>query len=426
MDVSFVSQPWERLAAPDLGSIELQTYGASSRLARWADVRVYCRAGKGLKRRENIDGVEFHRYPSLHENRLLQPFERLLFRNRRRPLIASGFYHASYIRQIAADLRERASDIIHVHNFSQYVPLVRAAAPSAKIVLHMHCEWLTEHDPEMIQERLAHVDAVICCSEFVAGRIRQRFPQFATKCQAVYNGIDVDRFQPAAGTSRPADSPDARIVYVGRVSPEKGVHVLLQAFNRVLEKFPHAQLNIVGPEWIAPLDPDATDDALTRDLASFRGVSYGEHLRRIVRAENAGRVTFTGFLNQAELAELYRGTDIFVFPSVWHEPFGIPVMEAMASGVPVVATRSGGIVEQVDHQGTGLLVERGDTEQLAASILHLLDNPDLRRAMGKAARQKAVRGFGWNRNVENLLGLYRNLTDGVFDRPKVLRSFGNS
>jgi glycosyltransferase involved in cell wall biosynthesis len=120
-------------------------------------------------------------------------------------------------------------------------------------------------------------------------------------------------------------------------------------------------------------------------------------------------VTISGPTPYSDLIKRYCNSDLFVFPSVWKEPFGMPVAEAMACGTPVVATRSGGITEIIEHGKTGFLVERGDPSSLADAILLLLEDQNLRKSMGKAGRQRAVELFTWDRIAQVLVSCYRQI-----------------
>ena len=117
-------------------------------------------------------------------------------------------------------------------------------------------------------------------------------------------------------------------------------------------------------------------------------------------------MTFRGVVPHLELPQEYRTADVFVFPSIWDEPSGNPPIEAMAAGVPVVSTRTGGTPEYVVDGTTGLLVDPGDSGQLAAAIVRLLENDDLRRDMSAAARKHAANFFAYERFVKDLLVLY--------------------
>jgi glycosyltransferase involved in cell wall biosynthesis len=127
--------------------------------------------------------------------------------------------------------------------------------------------------------------------------------------------------------------------------------------------------------------------------------------------QTPGKVTFVNRVDHSELAEWYRRADIFVFPSLWQEPFGMPPTEAMAAGLPVVATRSGALPEIVVDGETGLLVERGDVDGLAQALLELLRNPAKRSRMGAAGRSRVLEHFNWSHHTDNWLDVYRNLLD---------------
>jgi glycosyltransferase involved in cell wall biosynthesis len=94
---------------------------------------------------------------------------------------------------------------------------------------------------------------------------------------------------------------------------------------------------------------------------------------------------------------------------LWHEPFGIPIIEAMAAGIPVVATRGGAFPETVDDGETGFLVERGDAAALAVALRRLLEHPELRQRMGARARRRVRSHFTWDRQVDRLSTLYEEL-----------------
>src|ERR1700731_2892725 len=129
----------------------------------------------------------------------------------------------------AGAFRTQACDVVHIQNFSQFVPLVRRINPQARIVLHMHSDWLVQLDRYLIEPRLADTDQIVENSEYVTGAIRKHFPNHALRCDTVYNGVDIDAFYPPAKDA--FCSKRDLIVWVGRLSPEKGVHVLLDAFE---------------------------------------------------------------------------------------------------------------------------------------------------------------------------------------------------
>jgi glycosyltransferase involved in cell wall biosynthesis len=301
-----------------------------------------------------------------------------------------------------------------VYNFPQIASLIRRANPTVKIVLHMQCEWLTQLDPGLIGRRLRDVDLIIACSDSIADQIRRCFPAHAARCRTILNGVDVAAFHANGPGRKGTGDDDKRLLYVGRVSPEKGVHVLLGAFGKVLQRYPRAMLEIVGPPGIPPgaFIAALSDDPKVSGLAPFYEGGYLAYLQASMAPPVAARVSFVGALQHSALPARYQDADVFVFPSVWDEPFGIPIVEAMACGVPVVATRGGGIPEIVVEGKTGLLVERGDPDALAESLLQLLGADEWRQSLGAAGRERAIDLFSWDRIAEHTWREYQRLSGG--------------
>jgi spore coat protein SA len=276
MKIAFVAQPWDEVT-PGIGgysSISIVSYQLALRLARAGhEVIIYAKQSHHQPKVEYDDkGILYRRVSTKSEETLLKPFRFLdrlgVFRAFGRPFFASGLYYPGFALQIARDLKQQRPDIIHIHNFSQYVPLMEAFNPDAKIILHMHCEWLSQLDRSIIARRLEQSDLVLGCSNYITHKVRLRFPWFAQHCKTAYNGVDLDDFSDLGKSDR---NDGETILFVGRVSPEKGVHVLLDAFHEVSVRHPQAQLNIVGPIGTVPYDfvvAVSNDDHVSK-LASF-------------------------------------------------------------------------------------------------------------------------------------------------------------
>jgi glycosyltransferase involved in cell wall biosynthesis len=420
MKVAFVSQPFEPVVPPvQGGSLAIWTYQVTSRLTSSCEFTIYARRGPGQQKEQRHNDVLYRRMISARIDEVLQKplqlLERLLGHpNPTRPLFASPLYYLGYIRQIASHLRLQPCDIVHIWNFSQFVPIIRSAKPDAKIVLHMECEWLTQLDRAMIERRLEDVDLILGCSEYIAGKIRQRFPRFASRCHAVFNGVDAEHFGEQESDSKIQGDGVKRLLFVGRVSPEKGVHILLDAFRKVVEHCPQVQLDIVGPAGAAPIEYMVliSDDEKVSDLASFYGrYRRGDYLAQLeerVFPSIAEQVNFVGSVPQPDLTSFYRQADILVNPSLT-EAFGMSLIEAMASGVPVVASRVGGMTEIIGNSGAGILLESGDATALADALIDLLENGSRMRSMGRAGPRRVAELYTWDRVSESLLHHYREL-----------------
>ena len=174
-------------------------------------------------------------------------------------------------------------------------------------------------------------------------------------------------------------------LYFGRLSREKGVDLLVRAAARV----GRSELRIVG---------DGPEAAPLRDLADRVG---------------ADTIRFTGYLSGDALREALAGASFVVLPSRWYENLPFSIMEAFASGKPVVATDIGGIPEMVDDGENGLLFPLGDEAALADRIGRLLDDDALRRAMGRSARAKAGRLWNGDTHYERIMDVYRAVVVGA-------------
>ncbi len=185
----------------------------------------------------------------------------------------------------------------------------------------------------------------------------------------------------------PADPPC--ILYVGRLVPEKGCGVLIEAFGRIAGEFPSATLQIAGD---GPSRPtlQATVAALP---AAIRG-----------------RICFHGRVSHEALGELHSRAWIQVVPSIWPEPFGVVAIEAMMRGVAVVASDIGGLPEILPSPSLGKRVSPGDPHALAEAIRNLLLDPASCRRMGKAGREHAIRHFARDSFFDRMESLYYNLT----------------
>ena len=200
-----------------------------------------------------------------------------------------------------------------------------------------------------------------------------------------------------------------QLLFVGRVSPEKGVHVLIGAVRKLVKRYPTIQLNIVGGIGSAPkaFIVDLSDDPKVKGLSEFYPGEdqnrhyYHDYLKNLCEDGLESNVFFKGAVPYQKVVEYYRSADILVNPS-FSESFGMSLAEAMSAEKPVVATRVGGMVNVVENKKTGLLVEPGDENALADAIALLIENPALRIKMGRAGRKRILRLFSWEKVAKKL------------------------
>ena len=209
-------------------------------------------------------------------------------------------------------------------------------------------------------------------------------------------GVNIARFSPGPSQVRERMSLAADVPvlgFVGRLTRDKGVPELLDAFDLVLRHIPEARLLLVG--WF-----DQAEDALPAALR-----------RRILRHP---RILLTGFVEETE--EYYRAMDLLVLPT-WREGFPNAVLEAAATGIPVVTTMATGARDSVLPEVTGLLVPPGYPQAIAEAVLHLLHHPDRMRQMGQAARAWVLEHFTDAHVLSLTIKFYRALLDQTSCEP---------
>jgi spore coat protein SA len=284
----------------------------------------------------------------------------------------------AYARRAASAIASLRPDVIHVHNDPEAVVPIRRRNPRATIVLHMNNDHLIEGDRSVsASEAIQAVDWVAFCSHYVMeGALANVKGLRRDRCFVIHNGADLPaESSPPTGKFKSESGP--LILFVGRIVEQKGLHVLLDAMPQVLEHFPTASLRIVG------------------------GVRFGSHevdpyLARLrTQATPLGdRVKFVGPIAHTEIGNQFQQSDIFVCPSLWNEPLGMVNLEAMGAGVPVIAFARGGIPEAVGD--AGLLVEETAPAPLAAALIRLLNDPDLRRQCAQKDRKRVAEHFTWD------------------------------
>ncbi|GAX34064.1 glycosyltransferase family 4 protein [Nodularia sp. NIES-3585] len=411
MKIAFFDYPVTIAEPPKSGGIRLVSYALALRLARAGhEVLFYGSKGSYQDLEYYEDGIIYRRIPDSWLDKILEPLNFLDTWNishPQRPFYASKLFFREFYRQVAQDIQAQQCDVIHMNIVFQFVPLMRAYNPQAKIVLHIHSDFLPLFDPVIVKKHLKSVDLVIGCSDYLTNQVRKYLPHINS--QTIYNGADIRHFTvPNDHDNHKAEKKDPQqILFVGRISPEKGVHVLIDAFNKVVSRYPQVQLQLVGSEnALVPWYTLDREDPQIQNLRPYYQGSYRAHLQNRLTSTAASAVFFLGKIPHLELISYYQQADIFIFPSVWNEAFGMPIVEAMSMGLPIIATRGGAFPELVEDEKTGLLVERGDADALAEAILRLLVDDNLKQAMGEAGQHRAVEKFAWDDQAEKLLHQY--------------------
>ncbi|GAB4559203.1 MAG: glycosyltransferase [Anaerolineae bacterium] len=286
-------------------------------------------------------------------------------------------------------------DIAHVHSpfpLGETANYLLGRARATVITYHSDIVrqrgWLRLYGP-LLRRVLRAADCIIATSP----RYLETSPWLKDardRCVVIPLGVDVNRFAPSAdprGAHRPSE-----LLFVGRLRYYKGLDVLLQAMTRL----PEAHLTIVG---------DGPMRATWQAMASSLGIS--------------SQITWAGEVPDKALPGYYARSDLFILPAIARaEAFGTVLLEAMASGLPVISTELGTGTSWVNqHQVTGLVVPPGDPEALAAAIRELLDAPERREAMGRAARARVEADFSFTAMAQRIESAYQLALERAATRP---------
>ena len=332
---------------PDFGGVQEYLYEISKRLCVDFDIHVLTSVSGTFKEK-----VPFERIVLKSVN----PFFILkLLRQLRPDLVLVGHAHPKIL--IPAFLNGRFGTLIHGNDFL-------AAQPRWH---HSIFNWLLKRSHSLIVN-----------SETTANHL-QKFGLTAT--DVIHPGTDPDRFKPTVSTKK---DKSFTLLTIGRLVPRKGIDTIINALPNITSEFPHVIYMIGGN---GPEKNNLVQLAKT--------LKVNQH------------VQFLGFVPDEDLPRVYQDADIFIMLS--HEEnkesiegFGIVYLEASASGLPIIASRSGGIVEAVIDGETGILIPPKDTEACHQALLSLLRAPDKRKVLGQNGRKWVEEEMNWDKSAQKL------------------------
>ncbi len=274
-----------------------------------------------------------------------------------------GYYHYSieyFLHKAIKKIRYKHFDIIIVENRPGFI-LSLPKSINTKYILHLHNDFLNIDSPHAT-DIYKRFHLIINVSDYIKNRVNQ-LEVNNPKTITVYNAIDVQMFYDSIPLKREnigIDKDDFVVVYSGRLNEEKGILQLIQAM-KLLHQIPNIKLLIIGA---SNYGIDANPTPFTKQLEK-----EAESIKN--------RIVFTGFINYKSVPSYLKMADIAVVPSMWEEPFGLTIIEAMAAGLPLITTRSGGIPEICE--GIATIVEKENiVDNLATAIKDLYVHPEKR------------------------------------------------
>lgn len=339
---------------------------------------IYGTAGKGLPQKGEIEGVPCIRLP----------------------------FGTSYLPSLIRRLRQWRPDVIEVNNRPLAARKLRAQMPGTKMVLNLHSNTYIRSPylkPFQLEAVINAMDGVIVNSqylkEFIESECSVVRPEILVNPLGVRLEHFVPRHTPAAEALRAARLEHYGwggrkiILYAGRLIPEKGVHHLIAALPDIVAVHPEVLLLIIG----------------SAGYGSDRETPYVRRLKK--SAESMGKwISFHSYIPHPALAYWYAMADLVVVPSASREAFGLVNVEAMASGVPIIATDAGGIPEVIEDGVNGCLIPVGALPGgLAAPVNRLLGDDSLRRRLGIAGREMSRLRFRWEMTAQRWSHFMRNV-----------------
>ncbi|AIQ44728.1 spore coat protein [Paenibacillus sp. FSL R7-0273] len=354
----------EQFPLPGDGSVEICIWAIARRLAGRHKVTVVSRATALLPDSAELEQVRIIRLASGTPRR----------------------YQASVLQF----LQQESFDIIQVDNRPLLMAAVKERHPGTPVLLYLHSLTFVPAG-RRIARSLARADGIAVNSRSLLDKLSGRFPGIHRRLSVVPLGAELSRFTPAELPERQRLRRQYRlpqaftVLFAGRIIPRKGVPVLIRAMYHVNKRLP-AHLVVAGqgkPAYIRQL----------KLLARRLGVS----------------VSFPGKIAHEQIHSLYQAADCFVCPSQRHEAFGLVNVEAMASGLPVIASDNGGIREIIRSGHNGYLTGRyRQALPFARLLLKVGKSPGLAARIGLQGRSDALRTFDWNHTASRLEELYQS------------------
>ncbi len=303
----------------------------------------------------------------------------------------SSYHNPLNILKLALLIKETKPDILHIHGYfaGTFVRLANFIARVPVVFSHLHSTHYYYQKKHLLTEKFLakFTDRILCCSEAVKKWAQESEGIPAKQLVVVYNGIEVDRYQPNVEIGelrkRLHLTGEERIIgTVGRLEPVKNQTLLLEAASRVKEKVPNLKVILVG------------EGSLRASL-----------LETAARLGLEEAVIFTGRTDQ--VARYLSLMEVFVLCSRL-EGLAMVLLEAMAAGKPVISTRVGGIPEVIGDEVTGLLVPPGDAKALSEAIIYLLTHPEEAKRMGDEGRVLCQEKFSTETMVKRIEELYES------------------
>ncbi|MCJ7543917.1 MAG: glycosyltransferase family 4 protein [Phycisphaerae bacterium] len=275
-------------------------------------------------------------------------------------------------------------DVVHAHDWMTYpAGLAVAAATKKPLVVHVHStefdrsgEHINQQVYDIERAGMHGADCVICVSHLTRSIVAARYGVPLEKLEVVYNAIDLP--DEPDWEMKPIRQDEKIVLFLGRVTMQKGPEYFLRAAKKVLEKFTNVRFVMAG-----------SGDMIARCIQEVAELRIGQY------------VTFTGFLRGDDVNRIFQMADLYVMPSV-SEPFGIAPLEALSHNVPVIISKQSGVSEVLSHV---LKVDFWDIDEMANKILAVLRYPPLHRTLRQHGHIE-LQKLSWRDSAQKLACIY--------------------
>lgn len=315
--------------------------------------------------------------------------------NRLKSRVRPQIWYDDYLKFVCDNIKNKEYDRVIIENRPTFVHDIRKIT-NAKIYLHLHNENIVsvkKHCRNLSTE----CEKIIVVSEYIKKRVKYALGNI-DNIEVLYNGIAENQFKKEHDPEKRKNirerfginQKDFVVCYTGRFCKEKGVLELVKAF-KLLNEEKNIVLLIIGSTWFGNTSSDP----------------YVERVKEEA-SQCTNKIVFTGYLDNSEVAEIESIADIAVLPSMWNDPLPLVIIEAMASGLPVISTYAGGIPEMC-ADSCGILLNRTEklSNEIASRIIQLKEDSQLRQLLGENARKRVEQYFTQKKYYDNFMKLIK-------------------
>jgi phosphatidyl-myo-inositol alpha-mannosyltransferase len=304
--------------------------------------------------------------------------------------------------RVAAIIEEERFDVLHFHEpLMPALPMTMLRMSTTANVGTFHAFARSNvgyyYGRRWLEPYLAHLHRGIAVSEPARAFLHQYFPQYPVR--VIPNGIDVNVFKPGHAPIRHLRDDSVNILFVGRLEKRKGLIDLVRGYEFMRARVPKSRLIIVG------------DGPLRSKVESY------------IARHRVRDVVMAGYVPETVLPRYYSSADIFCAPATGAESFGIVLLEAMASGLPVVATEIEGYMSVLEPGRDSLTVQPKGWAELGSALLILARDVDLRRRMGAYGLEKARR-YSWEVVAQQIVEVYEDAREAIAGRVEEINVHG--